>query len=269
MGGDRRARRQARAREFGARHPRLAFALIAPLLAGVVALCGYQLSHGLYLGRGWVIAGLAGVAAAAGLNAAVVISSRRHSPAEDRFLMAWLVLGLASASAIRFPFPLGPYGSVQAFFNVVHAALLGYEAVTVTAILALLVYAVLRSRSAAASREVQAGQAADLTRLRLPARLKFAGVAAATWRAGNLIAADGAVTWRSLKGDAEVDLTAACQALPMRPAGTRGRGPRTTALVTASGLVEVDVSPKALTALARTADLPSPLSADTSTRPGP
>jgi hypothetical protein len=70
--------------------------------------------------------------------------------------MAWLVLGLVSASAIRFPFPRGPYGSVQAFFNVVHAALLGYEAVTCAAIVALLGYLLVRFRGRAHS---QAGRA--------------------------------------------------------------------------------------------------------------
>ena len=88
----------------------------------------------------------------------------------------------------------------------------------------------------------------------LPARLRFPGSTAATWRAGQLIAADGRVRWLSRKGDAEVDLTAACQAPVMLSAGAESRQPRTTALASASGLVEVDVSPRALAALARNLD---------------
>ena len=136
VGSDRRARRHERAQEFGARHPRLTLILVSPLLAAVITLYGYQLSYGAYLGRGWVIAALAGMVTAVGLNAAILISNRRHSPATGRLVMAWLVLGLMSASAIRFPFPQGPYGNVQAFFNVAHAAMLGFEAVTVMAIVA-------------------------------------------------------------------------------------------------------------------------------------
>src|SRR5215472_12765925 len=48
--------------------------------------------------------------------------------------------------AIRYPFPLGPYGRVQAFFNVVHAALLGYAAVTYTGLVVLLTYVLIRPR---------------------------------------------------------------------------------------------------------------------------
>jgi hypothetical protein len=80
---------------------------------------------------------------------------------------------------------------------------------------------------------------------------QFPGATAATWRAGRLIAADGTVRWLSRKGDAEVDLTAACEAPAMPSAGAQSRQPRTTTLATASGLVEVDVSPRALAALAR------------------
>jgi hypothetical protein len=159
VGSDRRARRHERAQEFGARHPRLTLIMVSSLLAAMIALYGYQLSYGTYLGRGWVIAVLAGMVTAVGLYVAVLISNRRHSPAAVRFVMAWLVLALVSASAIRFPFPRGPYGNAQAFFNVVHAAMLGFEAVTCTAIVALMVYAVLRPRSAARRRETRAGRA--------------------------------------------------------------------------------------------------------------
>lgn len=166
MGSDRRVRGTNRARElgakFGRRHPRLALIIVGVALTGVIALCSFQLSHGTYLGRGWVIAAFAGIAAAAGLGAAAVISNRRHSPAAGRLGLAWLVLSLMSVSAIRYPFPLGPYGSVQAFFNVVHAALLGYEAVTCTAIVALLAYLVLHPRARARSRTAPAGHAPDL-----------------------------------------------------------------------------------------------------------
>jgi hypothetical protein len=58
------------------------------------------------------------------------------------------------------------------------------------------------------------------------------------------------VTWLSRKGDVEVDLTSACQALLMLPTDGRKRQPRTTTLATAGGLAEVDVSPKAFETLA-------------------
>jgi hypothetical protein len=249
-----RARGRERAREFGLRHPQLAGIIICALLGGVVAVCGLQLSYGTYLGRGWMIAALAGMAAAAGVSAAALVSIRRHGGELSGAVVTWLVLGLASASAIRFPFPQGSYGSVQAFFNTVHAALLGYEAVTCTAIVVPFGYLLVRSRGRASSQAVRgpavrAGHAPG--RARLPARLRFPGATAAAWRAGQLIAADGTVRWLSRNGDAEVDLTAACQAPAMLSAGALARQPRTTTLATASGLAEVDVSPRALAALAR------------------
>ena len=64
MGGGRRARRNGRAREVGARHPRPTLVIICALLACVIAVCGYQLSYGTYLGRGWVVEALAGMAVA-------------------------------------------------------------------------------------------------------------------------------------------------------------------------------------------------------------
>jgi hypothetical protein len=44
----------------------------------VIAVCGLQLSYGTYLGRGWVIAALAGMATAAGVSASALIRIRRH-----------------------------------------------------------------------------------------------------------------------------------------------------------------------------------------------
>ena len=245
MGSDRRARRQKRAQEFGARHPHLTLVIVCALLVGVVAICCYQLSYGTYLGPGWVIAAVAGMAAAAGLAVAMLIRWRRRRLVTGRLLLAWLVLTLMSASSIRYPFPLGPYGSVQAAFNVVHAALLGYEAVTCTGLIALFVSTAvaLRLRARARSRAARAVPGA-----RLPARLRSPAAEPATWRAGHVIAEDGTVTWRSLKGDTEVDLTAACRALAIPPAGRHERQPRTTSLVTADGVVELDIGPKALLA---------------------
>lgn len=239
MGSDRRARRQERAREFGRRHPRLTLVIACAFLAGFIAICAVQLRHGTYLGRGWVIAALAGMATAAVISAAAVISRRRDSPAAGRFQVAWLVLGLMSATAIRYPFPLGPYGGVQAFFNVMHAALLGSEAVTCAAIIALLAYRLTRLHGLPGRAAVQP-----------PVRLRFPSAKSATWRAGRLIAANGSLKWLSSNGDAEVDLTSACQALPTRSADTHRRQSRTTTLATASGLVEVDISPRALETLA-------------------
>jgi hypothetical protein len=216
----------------------------------VLAVCGYQLSYGTYLGRGWEIAALAGMATAAGVSASAVISRRRHGGTlGGRVLMVCWVLGAASASAIKFPFPLGPYGSVQAFFNVVHAALLGYEAVTCAAIVALFAYLLPRSRGPAGMPTAPAWHARG--RAGLPARLRFPAAKEARWRAGQLTAVNGTVTWLSLNGDAEVDLTAGCQAMPALQAGAHGRQPRTTMLATTSGVAEVDVSSRALAELAR------------------
>jgi hypothetical protein len=163
----------------------------------------------------------------------------------------YLVLSLVSVSAIRYPFQQGPYGGVQAFFNVAKAFLLGYEAVTLAAVVALSTYLLLRpgglARKHAAPNQAAPNQAVHAPGLR--ARLRFPGAKAATWRAGRLIAANGTVTWLSLNGDAEVDLTSACQSLPMRLADGRGRQPRKTTLATARGLAEVDVSPTVLSAL--------------------
>lgn len=262
MGTGWRARSRRRAREFGARHPRLALAVVGALLAGLVAVCGLQLAYGTYLGRGWVIVALAGAVAAAGVNAWALVSIWRHGGELTGAMMTWLLLGLVSASAIRFPFPQGRYDRVQAAFNVVHAALLGYEAVTCTVIVALLGYLLVRARGGAPGQAVRAGARpsgrAGQTprRAGLPARLRFPAAAAATWRAGRLIAADGTVRWRSRTGDAEVDLTAACQAPALLPAADQARQPRTTTLATASGLVEVDVSPRALASLARSLNHP-------------
>lgn len=259
MGRGWRARGQGRAREFGVRHPRLTVVIACALLTGVIAVCGLQLSYGTYLGRGWLIAALAGMVTAAVVSASAVISIRRHGGVLSGAVVTWLVLGLVSASAIRFPFPRGPYDSVQAFFNVVHAALLGCEAVICAGIVAPLGYALVRFGNRARSQAVRAGDAPGRAghapgHAGLPARLRFPGSTAATWRAGQLIAADGTVRWLSRKGDAEVDLTAACQAPAMLSAGAQSRQPRTTALASASGLVEVDVSPRALAALARSLD---------------
>lgn len=247
VGSDRSARRQQRAQDFGARHPRLTSVIVGVLLAGVTAICGFQLRHGGYLGHSWAIAALAGMVAAAGISAATLISSRRHSAAAFPLMMVWLVLGVVSASSIRFPFPVGPYGSAQAFFNVVHALLLGYEATIGTALVALLGYVIVRPRTRAGGGTGQPGRAR--VPAGLPASLRFLGATTATWRAGRLIAANGTVKWLSLKEDAEADLTSGCHALPLQ-AATERRQPRTTTLATTDGLVEVDVSPRALIGLA-------------------
>jgi hypothetical protein len=146
VGSQRSARRQERAREFGRRHPRLTLVISCVLLGGIIAICAVQLRHGAYLGRGWLIAAVAGTATEAAVSAAALISRLRPSPATPRIQMTWLVLGLLSASAIAYPFPEGPYGGVQAFFNVAHAALLGGEAVTCATIIVLLAYAIVRRR---------------------------------------------------------------------------------------------------------------------------
>ncbi len=249
---------QERGRELGKRHPRLTAVIVSVLLAGAAAACGFQLSYGTYLGRAWLIAAVGGIAAAAGLSAASLISIRRHGGATGRVVVAWAVLGLMSATALRYPFPVPPYGSVQAFFNVVHAALLGYEAVTSAVILSLLAYQLTRLRGAPGRVPPQqspvhgwaarGGQEPDYGGL--PARLRFPGAEDATWRAGRLIAASGSVAWLSQEGNVGVDLTSACHALLMSPTDGRKRQPRTTTLATNRGLAEVDVSPRALQTLA-------------------
>jgi hypothetical protein len=73
--------------------------------------------HGTYLGRGWDIAAVAGMVTAGALGAAAMISNMRHRPTLDRLGIAWVVLALLAASAIRFPFPLDRHGGVQAFIT--------------------------------------------------------------------------------------------------------------------------------------------------------
>jgi hypothetical protein len=252
VGSGRRDPRKDRVQEFSARfasrHPRLAGAIICILFAGFTLGGAGQLSYGSYLGLGWMIAAYAGMATAAGLIVAVVIGHRRDSPATVGLLMAWMVAWLLSVVAFRLPFPHGHYGRVQAFFDVLHAALLGYETVACTAVVILFAYMALHPRVIARTRTVQAGHAPD--RGEIPARLRFPAAMSGTWRAGRLIAANGTVKWQSLKGDAEVDLTSASQAQPVPPADTRKRQPRTTTLATGEGIVEVDVSPVAFERLA-------------------
>jgi hypothetical protein len=137
VGSARRAWRQKRGR-FGERRPRLALVITGGILTGVTAVCAYQLGHGAYIGRGWVIAALAGMLTAAVLGATVLVRQRRHFGTLGRFEIGWLVLWPVAVSGLRFPFPVVPYGNVQAYFNVVHAALLGYEAVTSASFVAVL-----------------------------------------------------------------------------------------------------------------------------------
>jgi prepilin signal peptidase PulO-like enzyme (type II secretory pathway) len=238
-------------RAFAMRRPRLTLVMICLFLACLIAINSGPLIYGTYyLGRDWVIAALAGMVTAAGLIAAAVVSRRRHG-LRDELILAWLALWLVSASALRLPFSQHPHGGVQPFLNAVHAALLGYGTASFAAIFAWFAVQFLRLlRTRVRSLPAPAGRAPP--HAEIPGRLRFTEPEAATWRAGRLIAADGKVTWRSLKGDVTVDLTAACQAA--LPSAADSRQPRTTMLTTASGLAEVDVSPRALAAL--TAALP-------------
>jgi hypothetical protein len=136
------ARRQEMARQFGRRHPRLSLVLVCLGLAGYIAICAAEIGHGTYLGRSWLIAAAAGIAAGAALSPAALIASRRN--ALGRLQLAWVVGTVIAASSIRLPFPVGRYGKPQAVVNAVHAALLGYEAVTTTAIMALMVWVLAR-----------------------------------------------------------------------------------------------------------------------------
>jgi hypothetical protein len=244
--------------------------MVCALPLSLAALCGLQLSYGLSLGRGWVIAALAGVATAVGVNAWALASVRRTGGDLDLAVTTWLVLLFVSGSlAVRLPFPRGPYDSFQAVVNVVHAALLGYEAVTCAAIVVVPCYFLVRSRGRPRSRAIPAGPAPVRAgraprRAGLPARLRGPAATATTWRAGRLIAADGTVSWRSRTRDTEFDLTAACQDPAMLSAAAQARQPRTTTLTTPSGLVEIDVSPRALASLARSLHHPSQ---DETTRP--
>jgi hypothetical protein len=259
MGNHQREQRQSRAQRFGARHPRLTFVIVCIILAGVLAVCAYQLSHGTYLGPSWMISAVAGMVVAAGLGGVILARSLRHAPVPRPVLMAWLVLAIASASGLKISFPQEPYGGVQAFFNVLKGAAVGYDMVTYTAIVVLLIYLTVHPRGGAHSQAVHAGGTPATAGA--PARLRFAGPKAATWRPGRLIGADGTVTWLSLNGDTVVDLTSACQALPVPPPGVRRRRPRTTTLATASGFAEVDVSPDILAALGQAMRYQAPLAA--------
>ena len=137
MSSYRRALRQERARRFGRRHPRLALAIVILAMGGVLALCVAQIDHGTYLGRSWLIAAVAGIAAGAGLSPVALIRSRRTP--WGRLQLVWVLVTVLSASSIRLPFPVGHYGRPQAVVNVVHAALLGYMTLTITAIVVVMV----------------------------------------------------------------------------------------------------------------------------------
>jgi hypothetical protein len=147
VGSDRRALRQNRAQEFGRLHPRLTVIMTSVVLAGLIAICAFQIRHGTYLGAGWLVAAVAGMAAAAALGPAALISNLRHRPTVDGLGIGWTVLTAGSAWSLTFPFPVGRYGSVQAFFNMVHAILLGYAAVSYAALIALFAFLIIHTGS--------------------------------------------------------------------------------------------------------------------------
>jgi len=138
----RNARRQERARQFGRRHPRLSLVLACLGLAGYLTICAAQIGHGTYLGPSWLIAAAAGIAGGAALSPAALIASRRS--ALGPLQLAWIVLTAMAAWSIRFSFPAGRSSRPQAVINVVHAALLGYEAVTTAAIVVLMIWVLAR-----------------------------------------------------------------------------------------------------------------------------
>jgi hypothetical protein len=139
-------RAEAFGARFGARRPRLSLVICGILLLGLLAACSAQLSYGAYLDPGWAIAMWTGAAVAIALNATAWNSAVRHGPPSRRLQIAWLVLTLLAGSSLGYPFPHGHYGRVQAFFNVVHAALLAYEGTTCAAIVTLLAYVLVRVR---------------------------------------------------------------------------------------------------------------------------
>jgi hypothetical protein len=147
VGSDGRAPRQNRAQEFGRLHPRLTAIIWSVVLAGGIAICAFQIRHGTYLGSGWLVAAVAGMVAAAALGPVALISNLRHRPTVDGLGIAWTVLAGGSALSLTFPFPVGRYGSVQAFLDVVHAILLGYAAVTMASLIALFAFLIIHPGS--------------------------------------------------------------------------------------------------------------------------
>lgn len=161
---------------LGQRHPRVGMGVGCIALTGFLAACANELSDGTYLGAYWLICAVAGMTAAAGMSVAVLISRRRRNRAAGRLTVAWVVLTVVTMPAITaFPFPhnsLFPAPSpnvlaVQRFFNVVHAVMLGYTAMSCTALLVLLVYLIAhggpRWRSQQAARPGQAPGPAGTT----------------------------------------------------------------------------------------------------------
>jgi hypothetical protein len=140
VASDGRTRRQSRAQEFRRLHPRLTLCMTSAVLAGVIAACAFQIRHGTYLGSGWLVAAVAGMAAAASLGPIALISNLRHRPTLDGWALAWLVFVGLSALSVTVPFPVGQYGSVQAFFNVVHAIGLGCIVVNCAELIALFAF---------------------------------------------------------------------------------------------------------------------------------
>ena len=230
-----RARRNATSADFGRRHPRLTAAIGLVLFLGMLALVCSQIVHGTYLGASWIVSVAAGLAGALALTAALVVTIRRKVRWPGPARVAATVLALGSLGGFRYPFPVGPYDSVQAFFNVVHAVSLGFSVPVVLGIAVVMLYALIVKR--------RAPQQATVTQDAVfPARLRFPEIAGAKWQKGALVVADGQVAWVAMGGHALVDLTAACQT-PFAESGGRSR--RTT-LPTAEGRAEIDLSPKRL-----------------------
>jgi hypothetical protein len=141
--------RQNRAQEFGRRHPRLTFAITSLAVAGVLANCLTQISDGTYL-RGWLISSVAGMATAVALSATALIRNVGHEPKLGSFEWALVLLAVPSVmSIIPYPFLVG-----STFVDILHAALLGYAAVTLVALEALLIYVIVTYPSRAAPRQL-------------------------------------------------------------------------------------------------------------------
>lgn len=137
---DGRSRSYELGRRIGTRHPLLVRTVFVLSVAAMGAFDVHEAYQGRHLGHRWVISVLAGTAAGVlGIVVAVLVHRRRPGSGDDPVTVTWWLLVIGSMAAAGLPIPSGPSDGVQALLGVVHAALLGYGAVSMLAIIVVLV----------------------------------------------------------------------------------------------------------------------------------
>jgi hypothetical protein len=238
---------------FQARHPYGAVAIAGVVSLSIVAGAVHDLIHGSYLGVAWVLCGVAGFAAAAGLTALATLGRRRGWRGRRWIGTGAAIIGVLSLYSLRFTFPSGALrrrGGAAALFGVdLHAALLGYALVAAT------VPAILVARTIPRARAWKLlGPAGQARQGGLPARVRFVDwEKSATWHYGDIRIAGGEISWHSADGSRTLSFTKACQWLAAQPPRARPQR-RTTLIRDSDGRILVDVPRQVLAALARDLD---------------